>query len=242
MGCQMNRDNKVYNWLEFVRFAIYPRRCVLCGRPGHADRDLCLGCQSELPWNRTACMLCGAMLETESTICGPCLRRPPPFARSHIPFRYEAPLDYLLPRLKFQQKLYLAPLLANLMAEAIRERDAPLPEVLLPVPLHAGRLRERGYNQALELARPLSRQLRIPLDLRLCTRQRDTLAQTSLKGAERRQNLRGAFVVSAADPPRHVAIVDDVVTTGATVEEMARTLRRAGVEVVEVWACARAGK
>lgn len=238
----MERDNKVYNWLEVVRNAVYPRHCVLCGSPGHGGIDLCLGCQGELPWNSMACLCCGSAMEIAGTICGPCQRRPPSFSSSHIPFRYESPLNYLLPKMKFQQKLYLVPLLAQLMAEGILQRDEPLPEVLLPVPLHAVRMRERGYNQALELARPLARQLQIPLAQGLCLRQRETQAQTSLTGAERRRNLRGAFAVRPGEVPQHVAIVDDVVTTGATVEELARTLLRAGVETVEVWACARAGK
>ena len=181
-------------------------------------------------------------MEAAGVVCGPCNRHPPPFIRSHIPFRYEAPMDYLLLQLKFHQRLHLAPLLGTLMAEAIRGRAMTLPQSLLPVPLHPGRLRERGYNQALELARPLSQLLDIPIGYRLCRRQRATLAQTSLQGKDRRRNLRGAFSVEKGELPRHVAIVDDVVTTGATVEELARTLRRAGVETVEVWACARAGK
>jgi ComF family protein len=236
----MEKERKVYNWVQFVRYALYPRRCVLCGQPGHDERDLCRDCLAELPWNRLACRCCSAPLQTPAAICGSCLRRPPPFVLSQIPFRYESPLNTLLPQLKFQHKLHLAPLFADLLAETIRGRSEPLPQALLPVPLHPGRLRERGYNQALEIARPLSRQLAIPLALQFCTRQRHTQAQTSLSGAERRRNLRGAFAVTAGEVPRHVAIVDDVVTTGATVEELARTLRRAGVETVEVWACARA--
>lgn len=238
----MDKDRKVYNWLKFIRRALYPPRCVLCGLPGDAWMDLCRGCREELPWNSQACLRCGAPLATPGAVCGPCTRHPPSFLRSHIPFRYEAPLDYLLQQLKFHQGLHLAPLLAELLAEAIRGRAAPLPQCLLPVPLHTGRLRERGYNQALELARPLSRLLDIPVAPELCRRQRATLAQTSLQGKERRRNLRGAFVTGGGEMPRHVAIVDDVVTTGATVEELARTLRRAGVAEVEVWACARAGK
>lgn len=238
----MDRDEKVYDWLNFVQTAIYPRRCILCGSPGHGELDLCTTCTGMLPWNRTACSRCGSPLEVAGAVCGPCQRKPPSFIRSHIPFRYEAPLDTLLPQLKFRQKLYLAPLLAHLMMESTGQRDEPLPEVLLPVPLHAGRLRERGYNQALEIARPLARQLQIPLEQDLCIRERETQAQTSLTGSERRRNLRGAFTVNTGNVPRHVAIVDDVVTTGATVEELARTLRRAGVEMVEVWACARAGR
>lgn len=238
----MDKDVRVYNWLKFIRGLLYPPHCVLCGRQGDEGMDLCRGCRQELLPNPQSCLRCGAPLGTAGTTCGPCSRRQPPFICSHIPFCYEAPLDYLLLQLKFHQSLHLAPLLGTLMAETIRGRTMPLPQALVPVPLHAGRLRERGYNQALELARPLSRLLDIPIEYRLCRRQRATLAQTSLQGKERRHNLRGAFAVEKGELPRHVAIVDDVVTTGATVEELARTLRRAGVETVEVWACARAGK
>lgn len=238
----MNKDAKVYNWLRCARDALYPLHCVLCGRQGADGMDLCRACREELPRNIRACLTCGAPLGASGLHCGPCTRHPPPFIRSHIPFLYEAPLDYLLLQLKFHQKLHLAPLLGGLLAESIRGCAGPMPQCLLPVPLHAGRLRERGYNQALELARPLSHLLDIPIGLGLCQRRRATLAQTSLQGKERRRNMRGAFRVEEVLLPRHVAIVDDVVTTAATVEELARTLRRAGVETVEVWACARAGK
>ena len=154
---------------------------------------------------------------------------------------YAPPQDYLLQQLKFHRKLELVPLMADFLVESIRQRDGELPQLLLPVPMHRRRLRQRGYNQALELARELSRRLDIPVDWRRCRRQRHTVAQTSLQGRERRTNLRGAFVVSGA-LPSHVAIVDDVVTTGATVQEFARTLHRAGVDIVEVWACARAAR
>jgi len=180
-------------------------------------------------------------LATAGAICGPCHQRPPPFASSHIPFRYAAPLDYLLQQLKFHQRLYLAALLGDLLAEGLAGREGALPECLLPVPLSPGRLRERGYNQSQELARVVSRRLAIPLEGGLCERQRETAPQTALDGKARRRNLRGAFRVQGDSLPRHVAIIDDVVTTGTTVGELARTLRRAGVDRVEVWACARAG-
>jgi ComF family protein len=150
-------------------------------------------------------------------------------------------MDYLLQRLKFHRRLEVAPLLGALLAEGLPARGTALPEVLLPVPLHPQRLRERGYNQSLELARVLSRRLAIPVQTGLCVRTRATAPQTALDGVERRRNLRGAFVMQGEAIPSQVAIIDDVVTTGATVHELARTLRRAGVARVEVWACARAG-
>jgi len=150
-------------------------------------------------------------------------------------------MDQLLLQLKFRQKLYLAPLLGGLLADALATRREPLPDCLVPVPLHPERLRERGYNQALELARIISGRLEVPVAATLCIREKATAPQTALDGLERRRNLRGAFSVRKGEVPRHIAIVDDVVTTGTTVSELARTLRRSGAQTVEVWACARAG-
>ncbi len=232
---------KVYNWLIAKQQALYPPRCALCGQAGIGHRDLCPGCLADLPRNNTPCHRCGAPLHGGGTLCGPCHHAPPPFDHSIIPFRYGPPLDHLLQQLKFHQRLHLAPLLGALLADAILSRGRSLPELILPVPLHPTRLRERGYNQALELARPVAHQLALPVDWRGVARQRQTQAQTSLQGRERRKNLRNAFVVQR-ELPRHVAIVDDVVTTGATVSELAKTLKRSGVERVEIWAIARAGK
>lgn len=232
---------KVYNWLISRQQALYPPRCALCGQAGVARRDLCPGCLADLPHNPSPCHRCGIPLSDGARLCGPCNHNPPPFDSSVIPFRYGPPLDYLLQQLKFHQRLHLAPLLGGLLAEAILHQGRPLPELILPVPLHPTRLRERGYNQALELARPVARQLALPVDWHGVARQRQTQAQTSLQGRERRKNLRNAFVVQH-ELPRHVALVDDVVTTGATVSELATTLKRSGVERVEIWAIARAGK
>lgn len=233
----MQKGTQVYNWLKFVRNGIYPPRCLLCGRLGADGRDLCRGCYAELPWNRHCCDSCGQPLLIAASRCGECTRRPLPYDRSVIPFRYEPPLDYLLQRLKFNQALHHAPLLAGLMSEALAGRE--LPQLLLAVPMHPARLRQRGYNQAQELARGVATSLGIPLAA-VGERVRNTTAQTALQGRERRRNLRGAFSVS--EPlPSHVAIVDDVVTTGTTVAEFARVLRRGGAKRVEVWACARAG-
>lgn len=237
----MKWNRKVYDWLLFVREAFYPPLCALCAQPGIADRDLCSGCWYELPRNTPCCQRCALPLQLEGALCGACSRTPPPFERSVIPFRYEPPFDHLLQQLKFHQRLQLAPLLGQLLAEAVAQRSEPLPALLLPVPMHPRRVRRRGYNQALELARRVSVELGIPFSGRLCRRVRHTPAQTTLQGRERRRNLRGAFTVEGS-LPRHVAIVDDVVTTGATVQEFARSLRRAGAETIEVWACARAGK
>ena len=116
----------------------------------------------------------------------------------------------------------------------------PLPEAILPVPLHSTRLRERGFNQALELARPMAQALALPLLIHHSQRTRATVAQTSLSAKQRRKNIRGAFQVTQPLPARHIAIVDDVMTTGQTINELAKTLRKAGATHIDVWVCARA--
>lgn len=236
----MFMDGKLYNCIKNIQRFLYPPHCLLCGQPGRDGRDLCLGCQAELPWLTQACRGCGAPLPGDGPRCGACLRRPPPFEASFIPFAYRPPLDRLILQLKFQRQLAVAPLLGGLMAEALARDAVARPEALLPVPMHPARLRERGFNQAMELARVLSRHSQIPLQAHLAIRQRHTAMQTRLDGQARRRNLHNAFAVDASPLPSHIALVDDVVTTGSTVSELARTLRQAGVARVDVWACARA--
>jgi ComF family protein len=142
--------------------------------------------------------------------------------------------------LKFNGQLGPAQLLGTLMAQRLAARGAPLPELLIPVPLHAARLQRRGYNQALELGRVLAGQLSLQLAPTGARRLRPTREQTALSAAERRRNVRGAFAVSTAVRGRHVALLDDVITTGNTVAELARAARKAGAARVEVWAVARA--
>ncbi|MGH8121343.1 MAG: ComF family protein [Rudaea sp.] len=175
----------------------------------------------------------------------------PAFDAAFAPFVYGHPLDLLLTKLKFGHSLAAGRVLSELWIASLREALAAgvipaLPELLIPVPLHVQRLRERGYNQALELAKALAREFGIALAPGLLTRTRATPAQANLDAAMRRRNLRGAFVVDRNSPgdkaalPAHVALVDDVMTTGTTLRECARTLKRAGIARVEVWALARA--
>lgn len=240
----------VDEWLSFVRSRFLPERCVLCGAAGAAGRDLCAGCAADLPrlhpTQGEACRRCAAPLPPSSAgvVCGRCLRRPPPHEAAVAAFRYEPPLSRLITELKFHQRLHLARLLGEELAEAVAAvlahgGEEP-PQVLVPVPLHRARLRERGYNQALELARPVSARLGIPLAPSLCARIRATSAQTDLPAGRRRANVRGAFRANDCTGIRHVALIDDVLTTGHTVAELARVLKRAGVRRVEVWGCARA--
>ena len=174
----------------------------------------------------------------ESATCPACTARPPPLDGTHAAFDYAFPLDRLLPRLKFHRDFAAGRVLAQCMAE--RFAALPRPQALVPVPLHRGRLRQRGYDQALELARPLAKTLDLPLQAGLLQRCRATRAQSRLDADARGRNLRGAFRVDTrATLPAHVALVDDVMTTGATLHAAAETLRAAGVARVDAWVCAR---
>ncbi len=229
---------KVYGWLRDAGRGLLPSRCLVCREPGAQDRNLCADCAAALPWLRHACPRCALPLP-ETTECGQCLQRPPPLTRTHAVFVYDFPLDRLIPRFKFHRDLASGRLLSHWMAEAMGA--LPRPDALVPVPLHASRLRQRGYDQALELARPLSRALEIPLLERALFRTRATAAQSELDAEARQRNLRRAFSVDARTPlPAHVALVDDVMTTGATLHAAARTLLAAGAGRVDAWICARA--
>lgn len=235
----MKRLRFLYNWSHVVQSWLYPPRCSLCGAPGQPAYDLCPPCHHELPHNTHPCRQCGLPLQgSGSHLCGRCLKKAPPFDRAVIPLRYEPPLDRLILALKFHQGLAHARLLGALLADAVEASDSR-PQLIIPVPLHPRRLRERGYNQALEIARPVAARLAIPLSLDGVRRTRHTETQTRLKYKERHKNMRGVFAVDGA-MPKHVAVVDDVVTSGSTVSALARALKRAGVERVEVWAVARA--
>lgn len=175
-----------------------------------------------------------------ATRCGHCQQRPPAFDSTTALFHYHPPVDYLLKRLKFASELAIAPLLARLLAERIATRNASLPDLLVAVPLHRTRLRERGFNQASLLALQLGTRLGIPVAPRLCTRRRATQPQSLLSTTARRLNLRRAFAIQDNVPAAHIAIVDDVMTTGHTAGELARTLKQAGAQHIEVWVIARA--
>ena len=228
---------KVDGWWRKLGQSLFAPRCLLCSEPGQSGQDLCAACRHALPWNRNACLRCAIPLPQPGE-CGHCQQRPPPLEETHAAFVYGFPLDRLVPRLKFHHDLAAGRLLSELMAEAFA--GLPKPQALVPVPLHVTRLRQRGYDQALELARPLAQALAIPLRADALQRKRATAAQSELHADARQRNLRNAFALPPGHAlPQHVALVDDVMTTGATVQAAARTLRRAGVLRVDAWVCAR---
>ena len=232
----------VDGWRRAWRRA-WPSHCLACGGRGTGGRDLCAACHAGLPWLRTACPRCALPVPTPGAVCGECLRARldssrPPLDAIHAAFLYARPLDRLLPRFKFHGDLAAGRLLAGLMCEAAPgfARDA----AIVPVPLHRKRLRGRGYDQALELAKPLARTLGLSLRDDLLHRARATAAQSRLHADQRKRNLRNAFEVDSERPlPSCAVLVDDVMTTGATLHAAAKALRKAGVMRVEAWVCAR---
>jgi ComF family protein len=228
---------RVDGWWTWLGARLCPPRCLACAEAAVPGTDLCAACAAALPWNDAACARCALPLPVAAEACGACLQRPPPLQAAHAAFRYAAPVDRLLPRFKFHRDLAAGRLLAEAMAR--RFAALPRPDALLAVPLHPSRLRRRGYDQALELGRPLAAALELPLLTGALVRARATRPQSELDAAGRRRNLRGAFTVARQPLPAHVVLVDDVMTTGATLHAAATALRRAGVARVEAWVCAR---
>ncbi|MGY0651799.1 double zinc ribbon domain-containing protein [Luteimonas sp. A537] len=254
----------VDGWFGRLGRCLWAPRCLVCGEPARGRLDLCPDCEAGLPWMPPCCLSCAMPLSTpaplagaataatpipipippqpartpQPRLCSACQHDPPPLSEVHAAFLYGFPLDRLLPRLKFHRDLAAGRLLAQAMAASFA--GLARPDVLVPVPLHRARLRQRGYNQALELARPLGRALALPVHAGLLLRVRNTSAQSRLDADARIGNLRDAFVVAGHGAPAHVALVDDVMTTGATLHAAADALFDAGVERVDAWICARA--
>ncbi|HZF18021.1 MAG TPA: ComF family protein [Steroidobacteraceae bacterium] len=228
--------------MRTVQGWLLPPTCIRCGSSGRAPAvDLCADCESEFALNAAACPACAVSLPSNMDgACAACRRRPRPFDSAVAPYRYEYPVDRLVWRFKYEGRLEIGRVLAELLAGALAARRVMKPDALIPVPLALAKLRERGFNQALELARPVARALSIPVRTDLCTRVRLTEDQAGLAARERRRNVRGAFAASDQAVPRHVALIDDVLTTGSTCEELARELKRAGAVRVDVWVIARA--
>lgn len=205
--------------------------CFLCR--GAARTLLCAECDGDLPHLGTQlCPRC-ALESPGGAVCGRCLRESPAYDITHAALVYEFPADALVHALKFRGELALAPLLARLLVDKVRRQQV---DHVVAVPLSAERLRHRGYNQAVEIARHLRKEA---LDIALCERTRDAPPQIELPYGERQRNVRGAFRCTRALHGERIAVVDDVMTTGATLDEMARTLKAAGAAHVENWVIAR---
>lgn len=215
---------------------VFPIPCLLCGLATD-DQALCESCIAELPVIQQCCIRCAIPL-ANAQICGQCLKKPPIQDISLSLYRYEQAIPRMMSALKYHRQIQLAEMCAQ---EFISYHTlARLPDVLLPIPLHPSRLRQRGYNQSLLFADTLAKLLKIPCRPELLKRIKKTATQTQLNAKQRHKNMRQAFEYSSSFVPQHVAIIDDVMTSGATTQEAARVLKRAGIETIEVWTIARA--
>lgn len=209
--------------------------CLLCGIS--CDQScLCTDCINELPALNNNCPRCALPL-SQSLICGGCLHHPPEQNSSFSLFEYKKPIDRLIADFKYHDKLFLSRFFAEQMVKKLKKR--PLPKLLIPIPLHPRRLRQRGYNQSLELAKVLSKQLSIPVSSDPLIRIKDSLPQASLPYKERKSNIQHAFNVTTSQLPKHIALIDDVLTTGHTANVAVKVLRHTGVSIIEVWTIAR---
>lgn len=220
-----------------IASVVVPLRCSFCA----ADCEtlpLCAACRAQLPWNRQACPRC-ALPQNHDNLCAHCLARAPPFVSAWAPLRLEMPVQQQIHALKYQAAFLHARLLGQLFAEALLARGVALPDVVLPVPLHPARQRRRGYNQSVELARALRRTTGLRVEAGWAQRLRRTDDQIGMTAIARRRNVAKAFSVDPQVNGLRVALLDDVMTTGATLAELARTCLRAGAQQVEAWAIAR---
>lgn len=230
--------------IYFIRKLLQPQHCYLCDNLKKSSLyDICKDCVAELPYKNQSCSRCAlAMDGFNSPVCGGCIRQAPSYDVLLSPFEYYFPIDKLITELKFRQKLYHAHTLGHLFSHYITEKAMPLPECLIPVPLHPKRLQQRGYNQSLEIARVVSKNLKIPIDRTLCARIKNTKPQSGLDANARHDNIKNAFQIMHQHSYKHVAIIDDVVTTGHTVEVLAKLLRQNNINVIQVWSIARVNR
>jgi len=241
MSCQPRYEGPVYIWLK------NNQHCLLCNEPAEDVTPICMACETELPWLGDHCHTCALPLPAAGLTCGQCLQEPPAFERVIAPWVYGFPIDSLITRFKHNANWPFGRLLAEIVTQSLQYRftdGLDRPHVLVPVPLADRRLRKRGFNQAAMLARWLGTDLDIPVDERLLLRTHDTDAQQALNADARRKNLRNAFALApdAVVKGRHLALIDDVLTTGATAQALAALLMNAGAARVDVYCLARTPK
>ena len=212
--------------------------CVLCALPAKGIA-LCDDCQQDLPWLGDCCSCCALPLSTHSRYqhCPSCIKKTPHFDKTYAAFSYQFPINILLPKIKREQQSFHLSWLAHCLASRIKDSQ-PLPEVLLPVPISSIKRFYKGYNQTEQLAYILAKQLQLNLDTELILKNRDTIAQAQLNAKQRKKNLSGAFSANKHHY-QHVAIIDDIMTTGSTANEIAKILKESGIKKVDVWVLAR---
>lgn len=254
MPCSATSFMENQGMIKRILEIIYPRRCILCRqtRPSETNSalDLCLNCQKDLLLIKSSCFQCGIPLPhtKPEQLCGQCLQHKTSFDHTISIYHYQNPLVWLIQEMKFHRQPAIAHLLGQLMAKQLRDllplNSSSLPEVVIPVPLYYKREHQRGFNQSEELAKRISNTINRPIDNQYIERHSPGQQQSGLNAKQRRKNVKGIFTIKNKKQKRykHVAIVDDVMSTGSTVDEIAKTLKKSGVEKVDIWILARASK
>lgn len=225
--------------LSIPQWLRLPTNCVLCQQDTQSNVIICQDCLPLLKRIDYACDYCGYPLnDINQQLCGQCAHQKPAIDRMLTTYHYQEPLRTLLHDFKYHEALYLGHFLAELMLNAAAE-ELSSTQCLVPVPLHIRRLKQRGFNQAGVLAKLLAKKLHLPWEPTLCQKVMHTPPQASLTSKQRHKNLAHAFQVKASDYT-HITLVDDLLTTGSTVNELASCFKSQGVEQVDVWCCARA--
>jgi len=226
---------------------LIPRHCLFCLEKTHSHSDLCHQCVDALSLNHSCCQRCASPMEQVSDfdikLCGNCLSHHFYYDKVYSPYLYSEDIRYLITKFKYQKKIHYASVLAELFIQKSSHiKDFQLPEVIIPMPMHNKRLRKRGFNQALEISRFFASWYQLPLDYNSFIRSRYTNLQAGLVAAERQKNIHQAFSVKESIKKyKHIALIDDVMTTGSTANEAAKVLKQKGVAQVDVWTIARAG-
>ena len=222
---------------------LYPSICLLCDQAGQKGLDLCEQCYTRLPWNHTCCQRCALPLPSgNAPLCGACSNKKLFFDYTYSPFLYKDFIQEAITQFKFNQKINYGKLLANLIGQSIEKENLEIPDVIIAVPLHKKRIKSRGFNQSLEIAKLLGKRFNTKVLLNAVKRVRETQAQMELPAKQRVRNVKNAFGLNNNKfdfKNKHVVIVDDVMTTGSTVNEVAKCVRYAGANKVGIWCVAR---
>jgi len=229
----------VESWLNHLLYTLLPGKCILCSAQSRRQLDLCLDCQKNLPVILNPCWQCGLCIPKTQEICGTCLVSAPSFVHCFAAFEYAAPMNKLIAQFKNQHNLVIGHVLSQVLANSYLSQHLILPDLWLPMPLHEQKLKQRGFNQAVEIADVLAKVTGRPLANNLCRRIKLTKDQKSLSLSQRRTNVKHAFELAQSPAGKSIAIVDDVVTTSATVGELSKLLLDSGATEIQVVCLAR---
>lgn len=226
--------HKIDSIAQFLRLAAC---CVYCNQSFKGPYAICPACTELLATLNNPCVGCALPQTTQDTVCHACRKQRPGFDQILVRYRFEDPLRTVLHEFKYREGLYLRSFMVKLLLDALPENYRP--DCLIPMPIHRAKLKQRGFNQTTVLTKALARQLMWPWDGTLCSKLRNTPAQAHLDAKQRQNNMEHAFAAHAL-PYKHIAVIDDLLTTGNTANALARCLKRQGAERVDIWCCARA--